>query len=333
MTGPISTTGADTAAPDLADTNSGGGSQGPVHPVAVRRAGRLGRAAVIGVPYLWLGLFFLVPFLIVLAISFSQADSLKTPPFTPLVEWIDGAASLRLQLLNYAFLLSDDLYIVAYLNSLKTAAISTLLCLVIGYPMAYAMARSSPSLRPALLMLVILPFWTSFLIRIYAWMGILNNSGLINNLLIGLGLIDEPLPLMNTQFAVQIGIVYTYLPFMILPLYSTLEKMDLSLLEAAADLGCRPWKAFWAITVPLSLPGIVAGSMLVFIPVVGEFVIPELLGGPETLMIGNVLWNEFFNNRDWPLASAVAVAMLMVLVGPIMLFQRQQGHQSAHGLH
>ncbi len=295
----------------------------------------MGRSTVIAIPYVWLGLFFLVPFLIVLTISLSTADTSLTPPFTPLIDWVDGKAlQVVLNLGNYMFLLGDDLYVVAYLNSLKTAAVSTFFCLLIGYPMAYAMARADKSLRPILLMLVILPFWTSFLIRIYAWMGILNNNGLLNNLLLWLGVISEPIPIMNTPTAVYIGIVYTYLPFMVLPLYSTLEKMDLTLLEAAADLGCRPLRAFWLITLPLSVPGIIAGSMLVFIPVVGEFVVPELLGGPETLMIGNVLWAEFFSNRDWPLASAVAVAMLLLLVAPIMLLQRSQsGSPHAHGGH
>ncbi|MFD2262659.1 ABC transporter permease subunit [Lacibacterium aquatile] len=291
-----------------------------------------GQTIVIGIPFLWLALFFVVPFLIVLKISFSMADPMLTPPFSSLVEWVEGSFTLRLNFGNYQFLGTDGLYIETYLFSLKTAAISTVLCLAVGYPMAYAMARSPQSIRPALLMLVILPFWTSFLIRIYAWIGLLSTNGIINNLLMGWGVIDEPLVIMNTPFAVYIGIVYTYLPFMILPLYATLEKMDLSLLEAAADLGCRPVRAFFTITVPLSKPGIISGSMLVFIPAVGEFVIPELLGGAETYMIGNLLWNEFFNNRDWPLASAVAVVMLFFLVAPIMWFQRSRGASGGHGV-
>lgn len=293
--------------------------------------GRLGgKGAVIAVPYLWLLLFFSVPFLIVLAISFSSADS-GVPPYRPILEWAGQALKVTLNFGNYAFLFGDELYGYAYLNSLSTAAQATIFCLLIGYPMAYAIARARPGLRPALLMMVILPFWTSLLIRIYAWIGILKGNGLLNNILESLGLISEPLELINTPFAVQIGIVYAYLPFMILPLYATLEKMDLTLLEAASDLGCRPWKAFLSITLPLSLPGIVAGGLLVFIPAVGEFVIPELLGGPETLMIGNVLWNEFFNNRDWPIASSVAIAMLVLLVAPIMIFQRIQGRDAHAG--
>jgi putrescine transport system permease protein len=292
-----------------------------------------GQTIVIGMPYLWLLLFFAVPFLIVLKISFSMDDPMLTPPFTPMIEWLNDSFTLRLNFGKYQFLTTDGLYIETYLFSLKTALISTLLCLLVGYPMAYAMARAPQGVRPALLMLVILPFWTSFLIRIYAWIGLLSNNGIINNILLGWGVIDEPLAIMNTPFAVYIGIVYTYLPFMILPLYATLEKLDLSLLEAAADLGCRPIRAFFTITVPLSKPGIISGSMLVFIPAVGEFVIPELLGGAETYMIGNLLWNEFFNNRDWPLASAVAVVMLFFLVAPIMWFQRTRGETGGHGVH
>jgi len=287
-------------------------------------AGRPGRMLVGLAPYGWLLLFFLVPFLIVLMISFSAART-GIPPYAPLVELVDDTVvQFRVNLANYVFLAEDSLYLAAYLNSLKIAAVSTLLCLLIGYPMAYAIARAPASWRNPLLMMVILPFWTSFLLRVYAWIGILKNEGLLNNLLMGLGLVAEPLQLLHTDVAVYVGIVYSYLPFMILPLYANLEKMDLSLLEAAADLGCRPWKAFLTITVPLSLPGIVAGSLLVFVPAVGEFVIPDLLGGPDTLMIGKVLWEEFFTNRDWPIAASVAVAMLALLVLPIMLFQRYQ---------
>ncbi|WP_211364834.1 ABC transporter permease subunit [Roseospira marina] len=285
---------------------------------------RFGRGTVIGIPYIWLLLFFLLPFLIVLKISFAEFR-IGLPPYTPLLEWIEGGyLQIKLAFGNFLFLLDDPLYVVAYLNSLKVALVSTLIALLIGYPMAYAIARASPTWRAVYLLLVILPFWTSFLIRVYAWIGILKNNGLINNALISLGLIDSPLPLLNTEVSLYIGIVYSYLPFMVLPLYATLEKMDIALIEAAADLGCRPFKAFLTVTLPLSMPGIVAGSMLVFIPAVGEFVIPDLLGGAGTLMIGKVLWSEFFNNRDWPVASAVAIAMLIFLVIPIVVFQYYQ---------
>ena len=289
--------------------------------------GVTGRTAVIAIPFLWLLLFFLLPFAIVLKISFAEY-AIAIPPYTDLIEWgEDAMVAIKLNLGNFQFLIEDDLYWSAYLNSAKIALISTVFCLLIGYPMAYAIARSSPTNRNILLMLVILPFWTSFLLRVYAWMGILQNNGLINNILIGLGIIDKPIVMMQTDFAVYLGIVYSYLPFMILPLYANLEKLDGTLLEAAYDLGCKPFKAFLHITLPLSLPGIIAGSMLVFIPAVGEFVIPSLLGGPDTLMIGKVLWSEFFRNRDWPVASAVAIAMLIFLVVPIMLFQHFQNRQ------
>lgn len=285
---------------------------------------RRGRALVILVPYLWLILFFLVPFIIVFKISLAE-PMLARPPFTPLIERIDDLTyAINVTLRNFAFLFEDVLYGAAYLSSLKIAAISTVLALLIGYPMAYAIARSSPSRKTFLLMMVILPFWTSFLIRVYAWKVILQGGGLINAFLIWTGLVDQPVQLLFTNGAVYLGIVYTYLPFMVLPLYANLERLDVSLLEAAADLGCRPWVAFLSITLPLSVPGIVAGSMLVFIPAVGEFVIPELLGGPDSIMIGRVLWNEFFANRDWPVAAAVATAMLVLLVAPIMLFQHFQ---------
>ena len=279
-----------------------------------------GRGFVIGLPYLWLTLFFLVPFLIVLKISFAD-QLIAQPPYSSLVEWTEkGYLTLKFNVGNYLFLASDALYWKAYLRSVQIAFFSALICLVIGYPMAYAIARAEPRWRSVLLMLVVLPFWTSFLLRVYAWIGLLNNNGVINNLLLALGIIDQPIVMMRTNFAVYVGIVYSYLPFMILPLYATLEKMDLTLLEAAEDLGCRPLKAFLTITLPLSLPGIIAGFSLVFIPALGEFVIPDLLGGPETLMIGKVLWDEFFSNRAWPIASAVAIAMLsLVLV--IMMFQ------------
>jgi putrescine transport system permease protein len=295
----------------------------------LRRLGVTGRAFVIAIPYFWLLLFFAIPFIIVLKISFSETQ-LAMPPYSPLLEWVsERIVAIRLNLENFHFLTTDALYTRAYLNSLGVAAVSTLLCLLIGYPMAYGIARASPAWRNVLLMLVILPFWTSFLLRVYAWIGLLKSNGVINNVLMALGIIDEPLVMMQTDFAVYVGITYSYLPFMVLPLYANLEKMDLTLLEAAADLGCRPTRAFLTITLPLSIPGIIAGAMLVFIPAVGEFVIPALLGGPDSLMIGKVLWNEFFNNRDWPVASAVAIAMLLLLVVPIMLFQYFQGRQLA----
>jgi len=292
-----------------------------------RLGGRLGRTLVIALPYVWLFLFFLIPFVIVLKIAFAD-KVIGQPPYTPLLDWIDEThLGISLSLGNFQFLLDDPLYVSAYFSSLKIAAISTVLSLLVGYPMAYAIARSSQQWRVPLLMLVILPFWTSFLIRVYAWIGILQQQGLLNNLLIWLGIIDQPLEILHTDVAVYIGIVYSYLPFMILPLYATLEKLDVSLLEAAEDLGCRPWKAFLLITLPLSLPGIIAGSLLVFIPAVGEYVIPELLGGIDTLMIGKVLSNEFFQNTDWPVASAVAIVLLLVLVIPIMVFQYVQAKQ------
>jgi putrescine transport system permease protein len=293
----------------------------------LRARGETGRTLVTGVPYLWLLLFFLVPFLIVLKNSVSEIQ-LAMPPYAPLVTWIsDHVVGLRINLANYAFLATDSLYWKSFLNSIMTAGISTVICLLIGDPMAYGIARSSPAWRNILLLLVMLPFWTSFLLRVYAWIGILKNNGVINNLLMALGFIDEPIVMMQTNFAMYVGIVYSYLPFMVLPLYTAIEKLDPSLLEAAADLGCRPVKAFFRITVPLTKTGIVAGCMLVFIPAVGEFVIPALLGGPDALMIGRVLWEEFFNNRDWPVASAVAIVMLFVLVIPIMVYQRYQGQQ------
>jgi putrescine transport system permease protein len=283
-----------------------------------------GRGLVIAVPWVWLFLFFLIPFAIVLKISFA-ATQLAVPPYTPLLGWVEGQyLQIRLNMGNFLFLLHDSLYIEAFLSSLKVASISTLLCLLIGYPMAYAIARSGAAWRNTLLLLIILPFWTSFLVRVYAWMGLLRNNGLINNALMALGVIDEPIVMLQTDFAMYVGIVYSYLPFMILPLYSNLEKHDQTLLEAAVDLGSRPFRAFLQITLPLSMPGVIAGSMLVFIPAVGEFVIPRLLGGTDSLMIGRVLWDEFFLNRDWPVASAVAICLLLLLVVPIMIFQRYQ---------
>lgn len=301
----------------------------------IARAGgwleRHGRTLVIATPYLWLLLFFLAPFLITLKLSFSESV-IAQPPFAPLMAWIEDAGqsflNIRLNLSNYALLFEDPLYLRAYVNSLTIAAIATLLTLGLGLPMAYGLARAPDRWRFALMMLVILPFWTSFLIRVYAWIGILKNDGLLNNLLMWLGVIDQPLTILNTNIAVYIGIVYSYLPFMVLPIYANFDKMDASLIEAAIDLGCKPIKAFWVITVPIALPGIVAGCLLVFIPAVGEFVIPDLLGGSGTLMIGRTLWLEFFNNRDWPLASAVAVLLLICLVLPIVLFQHYQGRVS-----
>lgn len=281
------------------------------------------RAGVIGVPYLWLLLFFAIPFLIVLKISFAKM-AVAMPPYTSIVAYVDSAFTINLNLGNYTQLFTDSQYVVAYLSSIKIALISTLLTLLIGYPMAYVIARMSPAARNIAMMLVVLPSWTSFLIRVYAWIGILDSHGLINRTLMGMGLIDEPLRILYTPVAAYIGIVYCYLPFMVLPLYANLVKLDHRLLEAAYDLGARPWKAFLRITLPLSRNGIIAGCMLVMIPAVGEFVIPEMLGGPDTLMIGRVLWGEFFNNRDWPLASAVAIVMLILLLIPILIFNRAQ---------
>jgi putrescine transport system permease protein len=276
---------------------------------------------VIGIPSLWLIVLFLIPFIIVFKISFSEVR-LAMPPYAPLFEWINGRpAALKLNLANYGYLFTDALYISSYLYSLKVAAVSTLFCLLLGYPMAYAIARATPTSRNVLLMLIVLPFWTSFLLRVYAWIGLLKSNGVINNLLMALGIIHEPITMLQTDFAVYIGIVYSYLPFMILPLYANLEKHDATLLEAAADLGARPFTAFRRVTLPQSIPGIVAGSLLVFIPAVGEYVIPSLLGRTDQLMIGRVLSDEFFENRDWPVASAVAIVMLALLVVPIMIFQ------------
>ena len=281
------------------------------------------RWGVISVPYVWLLLFFAIPFLIVLKISFSKL-AIAMPPYTPILEFVDEAVSLKLNLSNYIGLFTDSQYVQAYLSSIKIAGISTLLALLIGYPMAYVIAKLPPSTRNIAMMLVILPSWTSFLIRVYAWIGILKPNGLLNKMLMNLHIISEPLQISNTPIAAYIGIVYCYLPFMVLPLYTNLVKHDNRLLEAAYDLGAKPWKAFFKITLPLSKAGIIAGCMLVMIPAVGEFVIPELLGGPDTLMIGRVLWNEFFNNRDWPKASAVAIVMLLLLMIPILIFNRVQ---------
>lgn len=290
-------------------------------------SGRL-RWLIVAIPFAWLLIFFLIPFFNVLKLSFStRARAL--PPYKPVFDFADGIAGFfaklqQLTLANHLSLFTDPRYVEAYLSSLKIAAISTVLILIVAYPIAYGMARAPREWRSMLVMMVILPFWTSFLIRVYAWIGILGNEGLLNGFLLWLGVIDQPITILTTDWAVYIGIVYSYLPFMILPLYATLEKMDDTLLEAAADLGCPPIQAFWKITFPISLPGVIAGCFLVFIPITGEFVIPELLGGSGTKMIGKTLWYEFFNNRNWPLASAVAVVLLLILVVPIVLFQNAQ---------
>ncbi len=289
------------------------------------------RFALIALPYGWLLALFLVPFLIVLKISLSDT-ALAIPPYTPTLDLSEGWAGIKaflsaLDFENFTFLTTDDLYWKAYLSSLQIALVSTVLTLMVGYPIAYGMANAPDHWRPTLMMLVILPFWTSFLIRVYSWMGILSTEGYLNQFLLWLGVISTPLTILNTPTAVYIGIVYTYLPFMILPIYSALDRMDDSLLEAAEDLGCSRLSAFWLITVPLSKNGIIAGCFLVFIPTIGEFVIPSLLGGSQTLMIGKVLWEEFFNNRDWPVASAVAVVLLLILIVPIVLFQINQQKQ------
>jgi putrescine transport system permease protein len=290
---------------------------------------------VVGVPYLWLLLFFMLPFLIVLKISVSEMETVN---FKDLFAWADGVLQLRIKLSNYLFITQDDLYFKTYLASLKYAGITTVLCLAIGYPFAYFMARADKAVQPALLMMVMLPFWTSFLLRVYAWKGLLSEGGWVaraldalhvDQLLMLAGLIPGPGQYMNTPFSLVLGMVYTYLPFMILPLYANLSKMDMRLLEAASDLGATAWVAFWQVTVPLSRAGIVAGSMLVFIPCVGEFVIPELLGGPQTLMIGRVLWDEFFANNDWPMASAVAVVMILLILVPLALFNKAQSDAQA----
>ncbi|CND92587.1 putrescine ABC transporter membrane protein [Yersinia nurmii] len=285
-----------------------------------------GRKLVIGLPYLWLFLLFMLPFLIVFKISLAEMAR-AVPPYTDLMTWMDGKLDISLNLGNYLQLLDDPLYIDAYLQSLQVAGISTLCCLIIGYPLAWAIAHSSHSTRNILLLLVILPSWTSFLIRVYAWMGILKNNGILNNVLMWLGVIDQPLVILHTNLAVYIGVVYAYLPFMVLPIYTALTRLDYSLVEAASDLGAKPFKTFFSIIVPLTKGGIIAGSMLVFIPAVGEFVIPELLGGPDTIMIGRILWTEFFSNRDWPVASAVATVMLLLLIAPILWFHKHQNKE------
>ena len=293
-----------------------------------------GRSAVIGIPYLWLLIFFLFPFLIVMKISVSE---METVTFKDIITYTDDALALTLRFTTYMFITQDDLYYKTYLSSLKYAAFTTAFCLLIGYPFAYFMARAKATIQPALLMLVMLPFWTSFLLRVYAWKGLLSENGWAHDALVGsgldqvlasMGLIPAPGQLMNSPFSLVLGMTYTYLPFMILPLYSNLSKMDMRLLEAAQDLGATPFVAFWKITVPLSKAGIIAGSMLVFIPCVGEFVIPELLGGPQTLMIGRVLWDEFFSNNDWPMASSVAVVMVLLIIVPLAIFNKYQAEST-----
>jgi len=287
-------------------------------PVSVKD--QLWRRVAVAVPYLWLLVFFLAPFAIIFKISLAD-PILALPPYSPSFD-SDGNPAMSLN--NFSFLLSDKLYAITYLRSVAMALVTTLLCLTLGFPMAYGIARASTATRNLLLLLIVLPFWISFLLRVYAWMGLLNNYGVVNNLLIWLGVIDQPLQIMYTDFATAIGLVYSYLPFMILPLYASLERMDLDLVDAAQDLGATRSRAFWDITWPLAKPGTIAGCLLVFIPAMGEYVIPYLLGGPDSLFIGRVLFDEFYSNRDWPLASAVAIVLLMLLVVPIVLLQRAQ---------
>lgn len=284
-----------------------------------------GRKLIIGVPYVWFILLAAIPLLIVLKISLS---TMETASVSNMIDWSKGWPSLTLNFESYQFIMKDALYIKTYLSSIKYALITTIICLAIGYPFAYFMARAPKHIQPTLLMLIMLPFWTSFLLRIYAWKTLLVNNGIINNALISLGVISEPIQMMNTPFSLVIGMVYSYLPFMILPLYANLSKLDIRYLEAAADLGTSPLKTFWLVTVPLSKAGIIAGSMLVFIPSIGEYVIPELLGGPNTLMIGRVLWDEFFSNNDWPMASAVAIVMILLILVPMALLNKYQSDQA-----
>ena len=278
------------------------------------------KIVALATPYLWLLVFFLAPFLIILKISLAD-PVIAQPPFTPT---FDGDGNLAVSMDSFRFLLTDKLYFITYLRSVLMAAAATILCLALGFPMAYGIARATPTARSLLLLLVVLPFWISFLLRVYAWMGILNNYGVVNNFLMWLGIIDQPIQIMYTDVAVFIGLAYSYLPFMILPLYATLERMDMGLVEAAQDLGASRTRAFWDVTWPLARPGIIAGCLLVFIPAIGEYVVPYLLGGPESLLIGRVLFDEFFVNRDWPLASAVAIVLLVLLVVPIVFLQRNQ---------
>ena len=280
-----------------------------------------GKLPVIGIPYGWFILLVAIPLLIVMKISLSEMEATSV---SNMISWTNGLPTLKLNFANYQFIFSDALYVKTYISSIKYALITTLICLAIGYPFAYFMARAPKHMQPTLLMMIMLPFWTSFLLRIYAWKTLLVSNGVINNILMSLHIIDAPLDMMNNSFSLLIGMVYSYLPFMILPLYANLSKLDLRYLEAAADLGTSPFKAFWLITVPLSKAGIIAGSMLVFIPAVGEFVIPELLGGPSTLMIGRVLWDEFFSNNDWPMAAAVAVVMIGLILVPMAILNKAE---------
>lgn len=299
---------------------------------ALQRLGRWAQARwrtmVIIVPFFWLLLFFLAPFFIVAKISLAEL-AIASPPFTKMIEWTDsGIVTIRIVFDNFIYILEDSLYVNTYINSLKISVTCTILCLLLGYPIAYGIVRSGPVAKPLLLFAIILPFWTSFLLRVYAWMGLLADQGTINNLLIAMGVIDEPIRMLYTEFAVYLGIVYTYMPFMILPLYANMEKLDGSLNEAAADLGSRPTNTFFKVTLPLTMPGIIAGSLLVFIPATGEYVIPDLLGGGNVQMIGRVLFNEFSRNTDWPVAAAVAIVLLFLLVLPIIVFQYYQGKAS-----
>lgn len=285
---------------------------------------------VIALPYVWLSLFFLIPFLLIVKISLSKSV-MGIPPFTPIFTWVDDSLiQMQIYLHNYIAIIKDDLYILTFLSSIKVAGISVTISLILGFMMAYGISRATPRLRALCLILVVLPFWTSFLIRVYAWMSLLSAKGAINHFLMMMGLIKEPLMLLNNPYAVCVGIVYCYLPFMVLPIYTSLAKIDQTLIEASFDLGATPWHTFWHITVPLAMPGIIAGFILVFVPAVGEFVIPELLGGSDTLMIGRMLWIEFFNNRDWPQACALAVSMIMLVVTPLMIFQSKQKNNNHH---
>jgi len=284
------------------------------------RRGDIWQRFAVAIPYLWLLIFFLAPFAIILKISVAD-PIMAQPPFTPA---FSDAGGLQISADNYVFLLTDKLYAITYLKSVLMALSATALCLLLGFPIAYGIARAESGTRNILLLLIVLPFWISFLLRVYAWMGLLNNYGVINNLLMWLGITEQPIPMMYTDFAIYIGLVYSYLPFMILPLYATLERMNLDLVEAAQDLGATSSRAFWDITWPLARPGVIAGSLLVFIPATGEYVIPYLLGGPESLLIGRVLFDEFFVNRDWPLAAAVAIVLVVLVVIPIVLLQRYQ---------
>ena len=315
--------------PQPSSQTMSGKASGALQRLAERLLGSVGRKFVIGVPMVFLIAIFALPFLVIFKISVSDMEGAQ---FSDLWIWQDGLLHLKFRFSNYATIFfQDDLYLRAYASSIGFAALTTVICLAIGYPFAYFLARSRPDIRPALLMLLMLPFWTSFLLRVYAWKMLLADNGVFNTMALASGLLDEPLKMMNTPFSLTLGMVYSYLPFMVLPLYANLVKLDLRLLEAAQDLGASPWQAFWRITVPLSKGGIIAGALLVFIPCVGEYVIPELLGGPETLMIGRVLWDEFFANNDWPMASSVAVVMVLLIIVPLALFNKYQA-ENAQGV-